>query len=397
MDIQDLSKASVAQEIKQVESEIDFTRPLSEYATAEQIAAHLAQQGDETQHIYSDSIRENSKEVVADSFERYLGASEHYSSSQLKAAFKSPFHLYYERVSGWKQELEKYRDRSYFDLGSYLHECILEPTKFSRVVVEPKNNMSSTKGVEDAIAFWENLICDRYAETGEAKELIEKARTAAHTLGADFSKLAGKKQYLQELRIKSGLRSVKEDHYQIIDIVRRNYFAYGKGVLPRLIKHSKREISIYSTDPATGLKVRVRPDAMAFEENIGANAIISVKSTSRPDLQSFIRHMASLDYGLSEGMYQEVASRATGRDFNCTIMIMVQTVAPFAVAALVWNGESIEVGKYKYRQALNIAKECEDKGKYPGYEAFAQQGHFGLIDFDLPAWYKQEVEPQTIE
>lgn len=395
MELQDLDQAVIEKEIRQVESEIDFTRPLSEYAIAQQVAAHLHANGKKTEHVYTESLNAHGK-VIQDSFESYLAAP-HYSSSQLKAAFKSPFHLYYERESGWKDEIEKYKNRPHFRLGTFLHECILEPTKFSRVLVEPKVNLASTKGVEEMINFWRNQILKGWEDIEEARECIQTARNGAEAMGFDLEKMQGKRAFLDNLRNRSGYQSVKEDEFLIIDIVRRNYFAYGKRVLPRLMKHSKREVSVYCTDKSTGLPVRIRPDAMAFEENVGANAIISVKSTSKPDLQSFIRDMASKDYGLSEGMYQDVATRATGRDFNCTIMIMVQTVAPYAVAALVWSGESIEVGKYKYRQALNIAKECRDKDKYPGYEAFAESGHYGLIDFDLPAWYKQEVEPQTIE
>lgn len=389
----DLSKAEAGLEDLVLGSEIDFSRPLNEYPTAANIAAHLLSAGSETHHIYTDDLREH-KEVIQDNMESYLAKSNHYSSSQLKAAFKSPFHLYYEKISGWKEELEQFRNRPYFELGSFLHECILEPTKFSRVIVEPKNNLASTKGVEDAIEFWKDQII-RLHEDG--KERIQRAEMATRTFGHDMDKLQGKKAFMENLRNRSELRSVREDHFQIIDIVHRNFKAYAGGILPRILKHSKREISMYSKDEATGLNVRIRPDAIQFKENIGADTIISVKSTSKPDLQAFIRDMASRDYGLSEGMYQEVATKATGRDFNCTITIMVQTCAPYAIAALVWGGEDIEVGKYKYRQALNIAKECEDKGKYPGYEAFAESGNFGLIDFSLPNWYKQELSPVNIE
>jgi hypothetical protein len=92
-------------------------------------------------------------------------------------------------------------------------------------------------------------------------------------------------------------------------------------------------------------------------------------------------------------MYQDVVSKVTGRDFNTTIMIMLQTVEPFGVAVMVWSAEDIETGKYKFRTALQIAKECQEKNHYPGYEAFAEEGCFGLIQMQLPQWNNKELLP----
>ena len=42
------------------------------------------------------------------------------------------------------------------------------------------------------------------------------------------------------------------------------------------------------------------------------------------------------------------------------------------------------------------AKECKDKNYYPSHEVNAEDGHQGLIAFDVPNWYKQELEPVNI-
>jgi len=92
-----------------------------------------------------------------------------------------------------------------------------------------------------------------------------------------------------------------------------------------------------------------------------------------------------------------VASGVTGRDFNCTITIMLQTKPPYGVALLVWNAEDIEIGKYKYHQALQTVKECQDSGLYPGYDAYAEGGNFGLISMKLPDWISKELPPMDVE
>ena len=68
-------------------------------------------------------------------------------------------------------------------------------------------------------------------------------------------------------------------------------------------------------------------------------------------------------------MYQEVMSSVTGRNFNATIMIMLQTVEPYDVAVLFWSPDDLANGKYKYRYALSIVKDCFDKKWFPGYDA----------------------------
>mgnify|MGYP006910466949 CR=1 FL=1 len=55
---------------------------------------------------------------------------------------------------------------------------------------------------------------------------------------------------------------------------------------------------------------------------------------------------------------------------------MVQTIPPFGIAAFVWDPEDLEIGKYKYRQALQTVAECREKGLYPGYDAYAESGNF---------------------
>ncbi len=374
---------------------IDYTRPLGEYPTAQDIADFIKTRS-KTQHIYTKDLQKGGV-AVQDAMEKYL-ADESYSSGQLKAAIKTPLHLYFEREDEARRELEKLQDKSHFALGTYLHECMLEPTKFSRVVVEPKASRAKNSDLDRLIEFWEGVIesreeCYLKGVDTSPQEVLDYANGVV----PDTTKMGDKKAYLSILIECSGCQSISAKDKIIIDLVKRNYMAYGGGIIPALLKHSKREISLYSIDPNTGLPVKNRPDALQFKENIGADAVISVKSTSCETLSHFYYQSAKLNYELSEGMYQENASRVTGRDFNTTIMIMLQTVAPFGVGVMVWSGEDIEIGKYKYHQALDTAFQCEQSGTYPTYEAFAEEGNFGLIDMKQPSWNAKELHPVDVE
>ncbi|MEM7485835.1 MAG: hypothetical protein AAF348_11565 [Bacteroidota bacterium] len=392
-----LHSAAVS-ETELMDRAIDYTRPLGEYPTISDIIDHLSL-GERPRHIYTDSLNKGGV-AVQDSMESYL-SNPSLSSGMLKESLKTPLHLAFA-LEGDKKELEKLQgEKAHFNLGNYLHQAILEPTKFSRAIVEPKYSLASKEGVKVGIDFWEREIESRKEgvnEKGEAitsQEVFDLAIKDVTDLGLDIEKQDGKKTYLKALKCFSGLEAVTEENYLKIQILKNHYEEYGGGILKRLLLHSKREISLYGKDETTGLDVKVRPDALQFKENIGVDAVISVKSSGIEDLRAFYYQAAKLHYDLSEGMYQQVATQVTGRDFNTTITVMLQTVAPFAVAVMVWSPEDIETGKYKYRTALEITKRAFDSNEFPGYDSFSESGDFGLIQMHLPQWNNQEFLPNN--
>lgn len=382
-----------------MDKNIDYTRPLNEYPTPHDISEFLM--SDATpQHIYTESLNVNGI-AIQDSMEKYL-ENDAFSSGMLKEALKTPLHLAFS-LDGDKRELEKLQgEKSHFNLGNYLHQAILEPTKFGRAIVEPKYSLASKEGVAIGINFWENLIVENgtavnsEGEEIDAQQALDIANKKVVDLKLSLDKQDGKKTYLAALKSLSGLEAVTEENYFKIQILKKHYEEYGGGILKRLLLHSKREISLYSQDPTTGIDLKIRPDALQFKENIGVDAIISVKSSGIEDLRAFYYQAAKLHYDLSEGMYQEVASSVTGRDFNTTIMVMLQTVAPYSIAILVWSPEDIETGKNKFRTALQIAKDSTEENSYPGYDVFAEEGNFGMIQMYLPDWNNKDFLPSQI-
>lgn len=361
---------------------IDYTRNLSEYGSAAEIARFVQT------HERFTLINVSDLGGVQDSFEDYLG-SEHYGSSTIKQMLKTPMHFAFARDDD-KLKLDAISQKDYFQLGSFLHEAVLQPWKFNQVLVEPKFSLASKAGVNGLIEFWTQQV----KELDNSDEIFQSARDKVAELGLDIEKMDGLKTYYQALKIGTGLIPVSEEHYLKIKILQKHINRYAGGIIGRLIRGSRREVSFYSEDPETGIKVKVRPDAVQFAENIGVNAIISVKSTGCEDLRAFLYRCAELDYDLSEGMYQEVVSDVSGRDFNTTIMIMLQTIEPYAIAVLVWKPEDIEMGKYKYRTALRDIKNCFDTGEFRGFDTYAED--LGLIELPLPSWNNKELDPKTV-
>lgn len=313
--------------------------------------------------------------AINDQMEDYLKA-ENIPSSGFKEVLKNPANFFYylnDRKRVYQPE------KSHFKLGTFIHMAFLEPKLFKKVKTEPTAILSTTKGCKD--------LCEFYYKVNRDKR----------TLDFDSMKIGELRDYISDQRNKCKFLMVQEEDMIIIDILRRNYELYAGGIIPKIMKGALIETSFYGVDVKTGLKVKVRPDAINVKANIGVNAIISFKSSASESFNKFVSDTARFQYELSEGMYQEVVSGITGENFDCTIMVMFQTVAPYQVAVLWWSPEDLQNGKYKYRYAVDTAKECLERNIFPGYESLAEEGNEGIILFNQPKWANKVLSPVELD
>lgn len=312
-------------------------------------------------------------EVVQDTMDEYLG-KKRIGSSAFKEALKTPRCFYYY----WENVFDKPK-KPYFELGTFAHSAFIEPNLFEAVKVAPDADLSTKKGVVEMVKFFQML------NDGYSTDITE-----------DW-KMQDLKERLSYEKDRCKYQIIQEEHFQIIQALKRNYYWYGGGIIPKILKGAKAETSFYGIDESTGLEVKVRPDYFNIKENIGVDAVISFKTTRCDNLDHFYYHAAKLKYELSEGMYQEVMSNITGRKFNATIMIMLQTVIPYDVAVLWWAPDDLQLGKYKYHEAMTIIKSCFDTNWFPGFDARAEQGAHGIIDMKLPEWAEKDIHPTEME
>jgi len=374
-DVPDLEGASAEEAVKPVE--LHFNQ--DDYIDFEQFKYQLAQ------HIGDNKAKKPSckylswagnGKVIQDRMEKYLAAPGE-SSSALKEVLKSPRHYLI-----YRNENLKPKDESHFTLGTFIHSAFLEPSKFGKVKVLPENgNRSSKAGIQTLIAFyWEllgiqpdNFVMEK--SMPELKEILADLEDAAQNRGFSF---------------------ISPDMEQVVRVVRSSYMTYGGGIIPKLVSLGRTEVSMYGKDPVTHQRVKIRPDCVLFEETVGANIILSVKTTSATSIEDFMRAAARYRYDLAEGMYLQVASEITGRKFSGTIMLVAQTCLPYQCFLLWLDAEDLACGKYKYQQAMDILKQCKDSDSWPGFWAFAEDDAFGLIQARFPAWIKSELKPQYI-
>lgn len=365
---------------------------IREVDTITDVVNHLNMFWDETRNIPTKSLNINGK-VIQDRMYTYLeNGDKYYSSSDFKEVIKSPFHLKYYRESGYKDEVDLWKKKSAaFDLGTFLHSAILEPTKFDKMIETPNHARNKKDSMQSGIDWWKRTILEKQGEEflTELEDHLARVMSDGEVNADSLDGLKFKYDYYVN---KSDLPSIPEQYYSICKIVKTWYYRYGDGLIPRLLKHSKREVSVYD-DNNFQLPLKVRPDAMLFEENVGRNIILSVKSTRSPYPRKFFNDYANFEYPVSDAMYNEVVTKVTGREFDTTLCVMVQNTAPYGVGVFMVKSEDLAVATSKFYSALATAKECEETGLYPGFEALAERGNMGISPIHLPSWYNQDLLP----
>jgi hypothetical protein len=141
-----------------------------------------------------------------------------------------------------------------------------------------------------------------------------------------------------------------------------------------LIRKGEAELSAFWTDPATGLACKCRPDWFNGE------AIVDLKTCIDASSSGFSRSIANFGYDIQAAFYVDGIKAVTGMELPF-LFVAVEKEAPYAVAVYRADPEVIEVGRTKYRAALQLLKWCQESGSWPAYQP---GGEIELIS--LPRW-----------
>jgi exodeoxyribonuclease VIII len=208
-----------------------------------------------------------------DTFEEYLSNNECVSASDLKNFLHSPKYYFYE-----KYEKKQKESKSHFQIGSALHELILEPELFhTNFAVSPKFDKRTKEGKAHAELFESNNI---------------------------------------------GKTVINEEDMEMIRCMAES--ALQNQTFIELMKDSHRELSCYTTDEKTGLKIRLRPDAMAKNKS----TITDIKSCLDSSLRKFKGDVYSYGYSLSAAYYCDFLNRENFSEYVMQVACRLHICLP---------------------------------------------------------------------
>jgi hypothetical protein len=228
------------------------------------------------------------------------------------------------------------------EFGSALHTALLEPDIFARdYVVAPKFDRRKM-GDNAAAEAWEAENAGKTALTADQMAAIE--------------------QMVASIRAHAGAA--------------------------RLLSNGLAEMAVFWVDQETGIECKCRPDWLVTMEDRPdwITAIVDVKTCRDASADGFARAIATLGYDVQAAFYQDGLKALIGRAVPF-YFIAIETEAPYAVASYKASDRMIEVGRSKYRAALELLRWCMDNDRWPGYQP---SGEVEVID--LPRWANFDVD-----
>lgn len=126
------------------------------------------------------------------------------------------------------------------------------------------------------------------------------------------------------------------------------------------------EVSLFWSDVESGVACKGRADRVTITDD-GQHWLVDLKATGQtanPD--RFGSTAASYGYHLQAAFYLDGYEQITGHRARF-LNVLVETAAPHFVAVVELDDEALDVGRAKYRDALDIYARCRESGDWPGY------------------------------
>lgn len=234
-----------------------------------------------------------------------------FSRSQLLSLDKSPYHFWYEHLSG-KASIKEPTEAMI--MGSAIHTLILQPELFhNEYAILPKIDRRTTSGKEQYEQFT--------LEVGNKTILTQE----------QFSKINCIEQSIRQ--------------HDIVDT---------------LLKNALYEQSIFWTDKDTGLQFKVRPDAWSHK------MVVDLKTSDDVNRYRFAGSAYKLGYYLQAAMIWQ-ACNSIDKPFDVFTILAIEKKEPYAPAVFIINKEAIDFGLDQFQNYKEQLKQALDYNQWESY------------------------------
>ncbi|MFF2940847.1 PD-(D/E)XK nuclease-like domain-containing protein [Streptomyces niveus] len=134
-------------------------------------------------------------------------------------------------------------------------------------------------------------------------------------------------------------------------------FAPGTGVAER---------SIFWTDPATGIRCRVRPDYL--KQLPGLTLAVDYKTITKADPETISKAIRDHGYHQQDALYTDGVEAAGLAPDGCRfVFVFQQKTAPYLVTVRELDQQSRDIGRAKNERALRTYADCTATGIWPDW------------------------------
>lgn len=291
------------------------------------------------------------------SIEEYHANRTHISATPLKYARESFKHFKWFRDGKIVQE-----NKPHFSFGNAFELALLDPHKgYLNSVAVSDDSGWIEKAQEDAKA--------------EGKEPFSKPRSSA-------SYQKSEREFLANNKGKYIIGQTGKESFEAIEEMLSS--CYQDKIIQGLIKNTEYQLSLFWTDPETGMKLKTRPDICKRQKNV----IINVKTTEDGSPAGFSKDMNKYDYPL-QACLEITGCIQTGlmEKVDLYYWLVVEKVPPYNATIYEFTQSNIGTVMDTLHYLLVKLKKCEEQNLYPGYSDQASN-QYGILEASLPMWYK---------
>ncbi len=274
----------------------------------------------------------------------YHNDTEYLSSSSIKEANKSLKHF------EWYFKRDKTR-QSFFDFGNAFEIALMDL-------------FNGTKEFDSSVNIFDELQRPETDKTFASSKNKEWKQTFFESSGYIINK-SGKESFET---IKNMLESCMQD-----------------STIQRLMKDTNYQKSIFWTDPQTKLKLKTRPDVCKINKNV----IVDIKTCVDGSPEKFSKDCANYNYPLQAVLQMDGCMRSGLYDkIDNYYWIVVEKEPPFN--AQIYCFPHSEWGFFQNKLDYLLCKIllARQQNKYVGYTDRAEDNKDGILEIEIPMWYK---------
>jgi hypothetical protein len=151
----------------------------------------------------------------------------------------------------------------------------------------------------------------------------------------------------------------------------------------RLFAQGDAEMSLYTTDPLTGIRLRGRTDWLTTVD--GQYFVVDFKTSDTAEPEAFARKGAGYLYHGQHAWYEDLVKAVGLSDSPRFVDVVCEKTPPYVVTVVEFDAESVAEGRRLNRRAIDIYAECIRTDTWPDYGP-------GIHSISVPIWALDEIE-----
>lgn len=149
------------------------------------------------------------------------------------------------------------------------------------------------------------------------------------------------------------------------------------------------ELSLFTTDPITGVNVKVRYDKLT-----DSGMPVDLKKCQKAGRDDFSRTINNYGYHISAAFYMDAWFWQFGEELDVMRWISVEEQSPHSAMRWKPDPDMMMIGRAMYREALDLYAQCLDRDEWPSYDD--EEEDIGLPNYAVSR-YEEGLEVELEE